>query len=211
MDVIFTILYGIVGSLIASFMFELLRAKSSWFPGPSESTDYKENVSDSNGAIDERQVNRAKLHWAFFNIFFYCYTFFIVYAAIVFPPLVKSIFSGGDVYLDNARIIGEFLPSVQIGTDFVQIWSVIVTVAIYIPLLLIVSRLAVPLSHIIDKFYKVDIYRWKQIQTLLFISFSAVLAIFSIYIFNNGTLKDSAITLLGFIVVSFLFSKAGKA
>lgn len=211
MDVMLTILYGVIGSLIASFVFELLRSKSNWFPGPSESTSYKVNAFESNDTIDERRVNRAKLHWTFFNIIFYCYTFFIVYAAIVFPPLIKSLFSGETIYLDNARIIGEFLPSVQIGTDFVQIWSVIVTVAIYIPLLLIVSRLAVPLSRVIDKFYKVDIYRWKQIQILLFISFSAVLAIFSIYIFNNGTLKDAAITLLGFILVSFFFSKAGKA
>lgn len=211
MSVILTILYGVVGSLIASFMFELLRAKSNWFPGPSESIHYKVDAFESNDTLDVRQVNRAKLHWTFFNVFFYCYTFFIVYAAIVFPPLVKALFSGEVVYLDNARIIGEFLPSVQIGTDLVQIWSVIVTVVIYIPLLLIVNRLAVPFSRIIDKFYKVDIYRWKQIQTLLFISFSALLAIFSIYIFNDGTLKDAAITLLGFIFVSFVFSKAGKA
>ncbi|WP_235466623.1 hypothetical protein, partial [Aeromonas australiensis] len=75
MDAMTNIIYGVISGLIAALLFELLRSNSSWFPGPSEAPAYVEPELPD----EERARNRAKLSLAMFNIFFYFYTFFIVY------------------------------------------------------------------------------------------------------------------------------------
>ena len=206
MDTVTNIIYGVVSGLIASLLFELLRSNLNWFPGPSETPEYVEpELPDK-----ERARNRAKLGFALFNVFFYFYTFFIVYIALLVPPMFKTLFNKDNIYLSDARFIGHLLPNIEIGSSYVQSSFILVALAIYIPLLFIVSKLSVPVAYIVDKFKPVNIYRWRGIQGLLFALFSACLAIISIYLFNEMTIKDAFFTFLAFVVLAVAFASGGK-
>jgi len=206
MDAVTNIIYGVVSGLIASLLFELLRSNSNWFPGPSEAPEYVEPELPD----EERARNRAKLGFAAFNVFFYFYTFFIVYMALLVPPMFKTLFNKNIVYLSDARFIGYLLPNIEIGSSYVQSSFILIALTIYIPLLLIVSKVSVPIASIVDKFKPVNIYRWRGIQGLVFAFFSSCFAVLSIYLFNEMTIKDAFFTFCAFIVMAIAFASGGK-
>lgn len=200
------ILYGIVSGLVASFLFELFRKNSNWFPGPSEAPEYVQPELPD----EERARNRAKLSMAMFNVFFYFYTYFIVYMALLMPPMFKTVFNKNTVYLSDARFIGDLLPQIEIGSSYVQSSFVLIALSIYIPLLILVSKLSLPIAAVVDRFRPVNIYRWRGIQGIIFAIFAASLAVLSIYLFNESTLKEALFTFLAFIVVAIALGASGK-
>ena len=206
MDAVTNIIYGVVSSLIAAMLFELMRSNSNWFPGPSEAPEYVEPEL----ADEERARNRAKLAFAVFNVFFYFYTFFIVYMALLVPPMLKTLFNKNIVYLSDARFIGHLLPNIEIGSSYVQSSFILIALVIYIPLLLVVSKMSVPIASVVDKFKPVNIYRWRGIQGLVFAFLAACLAILSIYLFNEVTIKDAIFTFVIFIILAIAFAFGGK-
>ena len=200
------ILYGVISGLVASFLFELLRKNSNWFPGPSEAPEYVQPELPD----EERARNRAKLSMAMFNVFFYFYTYLIVYMALLMPPIFKTVFNKNTVYLSDARFIGDFLPQIEIGSSYVQSSFILIALSIYIPLLILVSKLCLPIAVVVDRFRPVNIYRWRAIQGIIFAIFAASLAVLSIYLFNETTLKDAFFTFLAFIVVAIALGASGK-
>ncbi|MGA6137572.1 hypothetical protein ACPER7_14880 [Acinetobacter dispersus] len=196
MDVIENIIYGIISSLIASIIFESLRSNTNWFPGPPELTERAEQKLPN----DVRAKNRAKLSITFINIYFYFSTFFIVYAALLTPPMFKKLFNENVVYLSDARFIGHLLPDVVISSSYVQIYFIFIAILIYLPLLFVVIKISYPIALLIDKFKVVTIYQLRGIQGVIFTFFSACLAILSIYLFNEITFKDAFLTLAIFVV-----------
>lgn len=206
MGILINIIYGIVSGLIASLLFELLRSNSNWFPGPSEAPKYVEPELPD----EKRANNRAKLGFAFFNVSFYFYTFFIVYMALLVPLMFKTLFNKNVVYLSDMRFIGHLLPNIEINSSYVQSSFIFIALAIYIPILFIVSKLSVPIASVVDKFKPVNIYRWRRIQSLVFIFFSSFLSISSIYLFNETTIKDAFFTFLFFVALSIVFASGAK-
>lgn len=126
------------------------------------------------------------------------------------PPMFKTIFKKNIVFLSDARFIGDLLPHIEIGTSYVQGSFVLIAFIIYIPLLLTVSKLSIPIAFIVDKFWTVDIYRWRRIQGLLFALFATCLAIISIYLFNETTLIDAFFTFIAFVVIAIAFASGGR-
>jgi hypothetical protein len=206
MDAMTNIIYGVISGVIAAFIFEILRSRSNWFPGPSEAPAYVEPALRS----DERARNRAKLGFAMFNVFFYFYTFFIVYMALIMPPMFKTLFNENVVYLSDARFVGHLLPEIEIGSSFLQASFIPIALIIYVILLLIVSKVSVPIALVVDKFKHINIYRWRSIQGIVFAFFSACLAILSIYLFNETTLMDAFFTFIMFFVVAMAFASGGQ-
>ncbi len=206
MDAIVNIVYGVISGLIAALLFELFRANSSWFPGPTEAPEYIEPELPN----EERAKNRARLNLFVFNVVFYFYTFFIVYMALLMPPMFKNIFNKNIVYLSDVRFVGHLLPNIEIGSNYVQSSFALIALVIYVPLLLIVSKFSVPIASVVDKFWPVDIYRWRSIQGIVFVIFAACLAILSIYLFSGTTIKGAFITFLSFVFLAIAFASAGK-
>ncbi|MCF3099762.1 hypothetical protein EHZ86_21670 [Aeromonas australiensis] len=130
--------------------------------------------------------------------------------ALLMPPMLKTIFNKTTIYLSDARFIGEFLPSIQIGSSYVQSTFILIALTIYIPLLFLASKVSIPIAYIVDKFKPVNIYRWRGIQGLVFAFFAACLAVLSIYIFNQTTIKDAFFTFLVFVFLSIAFAVGGR-
>jgi len=206
MEIFTTIVYGVISSLVAAFLFEIMRSNSEWFPRPYDEPNYgrREVIND------ERARNRAKLHSFAFNTFFYCYTFFVVYAALLLPPVIKMAFHKNTLYLSDARFIGDLLPTILIASDYVQ-WAVVfIAFVLYIPLLMLSHALTIPIASIIDKFKPMNIYGRRKIQTVLFLLFACCLAVVSIYVFNETTFKNACWTFGAFLLLSLGIGLSNK-
>ena len=141
---------------------------------------------------------------------FYFYTFFVVYISLLLPLFMKSTLGNETIYLSDARFIGHFLPSTEIGKDIVQLTFVAVAFFIYVPLLFIVSQIAKPIAHVVDKFKPVNMYVWRAIQGSLFLLASALIAICNIYIFNETSFKDASIIFLVFVFFIIAIASSKK-
>ena len=207
MDIVQNIVLGVIGSLIASFLFELLRGNSDWFPNPSRPpVDMQAPTPES----DAREMNRRRAKMAFFNGFFFLYTFFITYQAVSLPPIVKVMLSKKELLLSDAKYIGVVLPNIAITNDIAQIGLLAVTIAVYIPLFVFITFLAQLLAPVVDKFVVINIVVWRKIQAILFVVFAALLAVLSIWLFYPLTLKDAGMNFLAVIALGMVFILAGK-
>lgn len=204
MDTLFNIGTNIVCGIIAAFLFELLRSNSDWFPGPRP-LPIPLPVS-SPGPDKVRLANKQKLNLFVYNVFFYFYTLYLVYAALVLPATIRAWFSRETLLLSQARFIGEYLPSIPIESGPLQTWGIIAAIALYIPLWLLVNLLSGPIARVLDNFVEVNIYRWRAIQTIIFALLAAAVAIGSIYIFGNGTFKDAAMSFFFFMTIGAVFT-----
>ncbi|MCR8932284.1 MULTISPECIES: hypothetical protein [unclassified Pseudomonas] len=68
-----------------------------------------------------RAKNRQKADETAFKFVFYFVTFGMLYLSISTPPLFKSLFTSGEVYLSSARFIGEYLPVIPVGKTNLQL------------------------------------------------------------------------------------------
>jgi len=132
---------------------------------------------------------------AIFNICFYFYTLFMVYMALLLPPLLKTMFSPDAIFLSDARFVGSLLPQVEVESSIVQASFAVIAIVIYIPLLFVVDYMSAPIALVVDKFKPVNICRWRAIQGMVFAFFAACLAVLSIYVFNEISIQNSFIPL----------------
>lgn len=139
MDAVQNIILGVIGSLIAAFIFELWRANSDWLPGPSTPpVRFMEREAEA----DARARNRERFKMAIFNGFFYLYTFFLVYQALSLPPVLRVMLSSKSILLSDARVLGSLLPDVAITNSTFQVSLLLVAVVLYVVLLFVVNFVA---------------------------------------------------------------------
>lgn len=209
-DVLTTILYGIISSIIAAIIIELARKNSSWIPSPSENKSLK-NTLEPIEQNDVRSRNKEKLNRTFFNMFFYFYTFMLLYLALLMPPLLKGgLLNKGVVYLDDAKFIGTYLPHILIQSNIVQSVFIGIAIIFYLPLLLIVNKSSLYIALIVDKFKLVDFYEWRRIQTLIFMIFSSIIAILSIWLYNEMSIGKAFSSFLTFIFLGFVLASGRR-
>ena len=197
MNAITNFLQAVLASFIAAILLELLRKKSGWFPSPS---DEPIPIKPEMSVFDQRESNRQKLNLTLFNVIFFGYTFFIIYIALLFPPMVGKFFNNSTILLSDAKYIGHFLPPVEIQSSIVQSYFIGLTFLIYIPIFLLVHILSIPISRVVNKFLPITIYRWRAIQGFLFIIFATLLAIISIHIFSDNSIKNAFYIMFFFLL-----------
>jgi uncharacterized membrane protein YeaQ/YmgE (transglycosylase-associated protein family) len=207
MDAIQNIILGVIGSLIAAFIFELWRANSDWFPGPSTPPA---RFMEPEAEADARARNRQRFKMAIFNGFFYLYTFFLVYQALSLPPVLRVMISGKPILLSDARILGALLPDVAITNSTFQLSLLLAALVLYVVLLFVVNFIASLLAPVVDKFWAITIFVWRRLQGILFILLAACIAVGSIWLFYPVTLKEALSNFFGVLAIGALFIAAGK-
>jgi hypothetical protein len=212
-------LWSIVLNVVASFIYagilSVWRVKS---PQPSpkphprqENTAVEsfESVESTQSIEDERRSrNRQKADEAAFRFVFYLVTFGMLYLSISTPPLFKAIFSSGEVYLSNARVVGEYLPEIPVGKTNLQFVFFIVSIIFYIPLLIVAESFAKFISPLVDSFKEVTSRMFTAITMLVFVVFCVPIGAAFVWLYYDKTYTDSLLSVMFFVAIPFIFSKA---
>ena len=206
MNIILNLILNVLSSLTASAIFEAFRNKTGWFPAPSEPPKW---ASPKSGG-DTRERNREVLTWRLFNFLFYFVTFSMLYIALLFPPLLKAIFRAAPLYLNDARFIGRLLPQVAVGSGIVQFSFVLIAFTAYVPILFFIESVSPPVARLINKYTVVNAFVWRKIQLVLFLLVASAIAVLSIWLFNQITVRDSFSIFSGFVILTALIVINGQ-
>lgn len=139
-------LLGIAESLIASFIFQYVQNGAS----AVSSRKYAIPSVDHNDANfvpgDARLENRRRLSEFVKSVLFRFVTFYLIYASVAGPLIVKAMLSHGSTVLSDARYVGAFLPEVTIEGDWIQQIFFLIATVLYLPVMYFV-RWPVSLMH----------------------------------------------------------------
>lgn len=158
--------------------------------------------------LDRRTRNRQTLESAAHRFLFYFVTFGVLYLSVTMPPLLKALFSKNEVLLSQARFIGESLPPVPVGKDYLQITFFLVAAVLYWPLLLLAEGVASLLYPLIDSFHPVTYRVWSAVTMLAFLLFCIPVAATSIWLFYEKSFQEAFFTVLGALFLAFVFGQA---
>jgi hypothetical protein len=153
--------------------------------------------------LDRRTRNRQALESAAHQFLFYFLTFGVLYLSVTMPPLFKALFSKNEVLLSQARFIGESLPPVPVGKDYLQITFFLVTAVLYWPLLLLAEGITSLLYPLIDSFHRVSYRVWSAVTMLTFLLFCIPVATTSIWLFYEKSFQDAFFTVLFALFIAF--------
>ncbi len=163
---------------------------------------------ESEQQLNRRERNRQTVEHAAHRFLFYFMTFGALYLSLTMPPLFKAIFGKGDVLLNHARFIGEHLPSVSVGKDYLQLTFFAIAAAIYLPLLVLAEWITFMLQPLIDSFHQVTYRIWSTVTMLMFFLFCIPVAATSIWLFYEKSFQDSLITVLLALLLAFTLGQA---
>ena len=117
------------------------------------------------------------------------------------PPLFKVLFGKEEILLSSARYIGDFLPSIPIGTSYLQITFFLVAAFIYWPLLILSETIMALVFPLIDAIINVTQRVWNLISMIIFFLFCIPIAATSVWLYYEKTYISSIYIVLFFIFV----------
>lgn len=158
--------------------------------------------------IDHRAYNRQAFVAAAQRFLFYLVTFGVLYLSITMPPLFKALFAKEQIMLSEARHIGEYLPSVPVGKDYLQIAFFIAAATLYWPMMFLAEGVMSLLYPVLDMFRPVTPRVWSAATMLIFLAACIPVAATSIWLFYPKSYSDSLVTVLVFIVLAFVLGQA---
>lgn len=164
--------------------------------------------SESEVALDHRAHNRHAVERAAHKFLFYLVTFGMLYLSVTMPPLLKALFSNGEVLLSQARFIGESLPPVPVGKDYLQITFFLIAAALYLPLLALSEAISSMLCPLIDSFHPITYRIWSAVMMFVFLLFCIPVAATSIWLFYEKTFRDALLTVFLALFLAFAFGQA---
>jgi hypothetical protein len=158
--------------------------------------------------IDRRARNRQALASKAHQFFFYLATFMVLYLSVTIPPLSKALLAKEQVLLSNARFIGEYLPAIPVGKDYLQLTFFLVSAFLYGPLLFFANGVTSLLYPLLDSFHPVTFRIWSVVTMLTFFVFCIPVAATSIWLFFIISFKDSLLIVL---FAQFFFFAMGQS
>ena len=158
--------------------------------------------------VDRRARNRSLLEATTQKFLFYFVTFATLYLSITLPPMFKAFLAKDPLLLSQARYVGEYLPSISIGKDYLQITFFAAAAIIYWPLLLLSEAIMSLLYPVVDSFRSVTQRLWNGITMLIFLGFCIPVAATSIWLFYAKSYGDSLQTVLFFMFIAFVVGQA---
>ncbi|WP_095124673.1 hypothetical protein [Pseudomonas sp. Irchel s3a12] len=208
-------LWSLVLNVVASFIYagilSLWRLRSNQpIPAPVQkhkSTAVESIESVESVELDRRAKNRQKADETAVKFVFYFVTFGMLYLSISTPPLFKALFSSGEVYLSNARFVGEYLPAIPVGKTNLQFIFFIISAIFYIPLMLVAEFIARFISPLVDSFKEVTERIFAAITMLVFVVFCVPIGATSVWLYYEKTYAESLLSVLFFAAIPFVFSK----
>lgn len=198
-------LLSIFASVIASFIFAgIVWGSSRWRQGPKPSQQsFPEPAPIKDPGDDFRAHNRQRLEHAFFGFMFYLVTFMVLYFSIAMPPLFKAMFSKEAVLLSQARLIGPYLPEIQIGKEMLQAVFLVIAMIAYLPLLKLAELIFSLLYPLIDWLTQITPRKRAAFTMLTFLALCVPVSATSVWMYTQKSYGDSMITVLVAMAIAF--------
>ncbi|UVM49169.1 hypothetical protein LOY38_22800 [Pseudomonas sp. B21-015] len=203
-------LWNLILNIIAAFIYAGVvwiwkRRGARPIPAPSPR---KSNVPYDTVDLDRRSKNLQTAEYAAYKFVFYFATFAALYLSITTPPLFKALFANSEVFLNNARFVGEYLPAIPIGKSHLQFTFFLISALLYFPLLFVAETITSLVSPLVDSFKEVTERIWTAITMLVFLVFCIPVAATSVWLFYDKTYTTSLASVMFFIILPFVFSQA---
>jgi hypothetical protein len=181
---------GILGNIVASYLYDILRAEDSKSPPlvliirPEELPSRREEKSAL--PLDQRALNRERARRALMLFLFFVITFYALWCAIYFPVLLgPGLFSASETYdLGQVKILGWFTDAV-VPMSSIRTFIIATTIFLYLPLLLLGDRLLIATRRWYDKFWPVTFEAWIGLRIVSFVFLVALLAGVVTYLASN--------------------------
>lgn len=172
---------GILGNIIASYLYDIIRAQDSKSPPlvliiePEALPSRREEKRAL--PLDHRALNRERATRALLLFFFFAFTFYVLWCAIYFPALLgPGLFKTSETFgLGQVKIVGWFTDA-SVPMSSVRNFIVIATILLYLPLLLLGDRLLIIVRGWYDKFWPVTFEAWVLLRSATFLFLSLLLA-----------------------------------
>jgi len=172
---------GILGNIIASYLYDIIRAQDSKSPPLVLIVEPKALPSKrgkkSSLFLDHRALNRERARRVVMLFFFFAFTFCTLWCAMYFPVrLGPGLFSASETFdLDQVKIVG-WVTDASVPMSSVRTFIMIATIFLYLPLLLVGDRLLVVVHRVYDKFWPVTFETWVLLRGATFLFLSLLLA-----------------------------------
>lgn len=159
-------------------------------------------------APNHRTRNRQAVERATYKFIFYLVTFGVLYLSVTMPPLFKALFAKTDVLLSDARFIGDSLPAIPVGKNYLQVTFFVIAAVLYWPLLMLSETITSLLHPLIDAFRPVTERIWSATTMIVFFLFCIPVAATSVWLFYAKTYQESLVTVLLALFVAFAIGQA---
>lgn len=151
METALNIILAIVESFIAAMIYDAYKARKGVFTLNGGAAQLPEPIFlPTPQSVRERNRARLKLFLQFIG------SFYVLYAAVHLPLMMKSFPSNGPLFFDQARFIGAFLPHHPVGSSLFEGGSALIASMLYFPVVYISLSGAAPVVSILGKFIEVS-------------------------------------------------------
>ena len=201
-------IWSIILNLIAAFIYAGIvwlwqRRGQRPLPAPAHSPQPPAEQSYSDG----RTRNRLAAERAAHRFLFYFFTFAALYLSVTMPPLFKALFAKTQVFLSDARFIGDSLPTIPIGKSYLQAIFFLIAAVLYLPLIMIAEFFTSLLHPVIDAFRPVTERIWSATTMLLFFILCIPVAATSVWLFYEKTFQNSLTLVVMALFAIFAFGQ----
>lgn len=207
--------WNIFLNLIASLIFVALtwlwknREKQIHVKATTSFTQATVNQNNKQEPLpDHRMDNRMVIKEGSKKFFFIFVTFAALYFSISMPLLFKALFSSNQVLLSDAKIIGFYLPNIQVEKNYLQLSFFLLAVTLYWPVIFLSEKIMSLLHPLIDTFYEVTPRILIAGRMLIFLLFCVPIATTTVWLFYDKTFYQSFITVLIFIFFIFALGQS---
>jgi hypothetical protein len=208
---------GIVGNLLASFIFELLRPHLPLLHGqimpesvPQLGGNNPSNPTNNDTEIDIFTRRRRTFQDFVRGVFFYFIHLYLLYFSISLPISFYLQFNQHGISLNDARFIGHFLPAIRFETFPFDINFLKITLALVFPLFLVARFISLPFWKLGAYFGYRNLFFQRKVQLSVYLILCIVIAAHTVYLFFPVPYTTAWIAVVLAVLVGLSYSSSSR-
>jgi hypothetical protein len=212
---------GIVGNLLASFIFEILRPHLPLLhgqitQGSSSQLGRNDPESFSYPTTDDIELDifsrrRRTVQGFIRGVFFYFIHLYLLSFAISLPISVYLQLNQHGISLSNARFIGHLLPAIRFETFPFDINFLKITLTLVFPLFLVARFISLPFWKLGAYFGYRDLFFQRKVQFSVYLILCIVIAAHTVYLFFPVPYETAWGSVLIAVLFGFLYSSSSSS
>lgn len=188
-------IFGIVGNLVASYVYDAFNLAPLRRPHGQEQTLQELAATPAFITNDSGHPNRnrRRVSDAIERLVIRFFSLYCLYAGFALPLMIKAMFPQREVLLSDARIIGIMLPNLVIHGAIFQLTCILFALVLSFP----TARFALFVYNTYDRMFRPTSYNeWARLTVGAYLFVGAVLAVGTTYLYYQVSFLQAVITVL---------------